>query len=180
LPLAEPEPPLVAELARRGVTKATAADMVQQYPAELIERKIEVFDWLAEKQDKRIAKSPEGYLCESIRKDYATPKGFVSRAERQRREEERQAKEREAAEARRRKQVEEARQQAEKKAILDHWASLTPKQQAKLQADADAQADPVELAKETGPFKSFGQTIRRHAYIRQLLQAEGKLPPAEG
>jgi hypothetical protein len=63
--------------------------------------------------------------------------------------------------------------------ILDHWAALTPKQQAKLQAAADAQADPKQLASETGSLKSLGQTIRRHAYIRQLLQSQGKLPVAE-
>ena len=75
----------MTELVKRGVTKATAADLVQRHPAPLIEAKIEVFDWLVEKQDKRVAKSPAGYLVKSIADDYATPKGFISRAERQRR-----------------------------------------------------------------------------------------------
>ena len=80
-PPADPEPPrLVTELVKRGVTKATAADLVQRHPAPLIEAKIEVFDWLVEKQDKRLAKSPAGYLVKSLADDYATPKGFISRA----------------------------------------------------------------------------------------------------
>ena len=87
-------PPLVAELVKRGVTRATAAELVQQHPAETIQAKIDVFDWLVEKQDKRVAKSPAGYLVKSIANDYATPKGFASRAERQAREEAKQAKER--------------------------------------------------------------------------------------
>ena len=70
--------------------------------------------------------SPAGYLVECHQKDYAAPKGFVSRAERQRREEARQAKERQAAEERRRKQQEEAREQAERQAIDAYWESLTP------------------------------------------------------
>ena len=73
---AEPEPPLVAELVSRGVTRATAAELVRQHPAERIQAKIDVFDWLTEKQDKRIAKSPAGYLVKSIADDYAAPKGF--------------------------------------------------------------------------------------------------------
>ena len=40
-------------------------------------RKLEVFDWLTEKKDKRVAKSPAGYLVKSISEDYAAPKGFT-------------------------------------------------------------------------------------------------------
>src|SRR5262249_59168111 len=107
-----------------------------------IQRKIDVFDWLAEKQDKRIAKSPAGYLVSSIEKDYADPKGFVSRAERQRREEERQAKERKAAEKRRREKEQEAHKRAEPQAVTAYWESLTPEQQAELDAAATARAAP--------------------------------------
>ena len=125
----EPEPPaLVVELTNRGVTKATAAELVQTHPAEFIQPKIDVFDWLMEKQDKRVAKSPAGYLVKSITDDYATPKGFVSKAERQRQEEARQAKERQAAEERRREQEQEAREKAERKAIDAYRERLTADQ----------------------------------------------------
>ena len=60
------------------MTKGTAEELVQQHPAEFIQPKIDVFDWLVEKQDKRVAKSPAGYLVKSISDDYAAPKGFVS------------------------------------------------------------------------------------------------------
>jgi hypothetical protein len=46
---------------------------------------------------------------------------------------------------------------------------LTPELQAELQAVADAQADPADLANEFGPLKRMGQMIRREGYIRQLL-----------
>ena len=138
--------------------------------------KIEVFDWLVESLDKRVAKSPAGYLVKSITDDYALPKGFVPKAERQRREEARQAKEREAAAERRRKHEEEARERAEKKAINAYWESLTPEQQAELDAAAGALADPQTLASETGAFQKFGQTIRRHEYIRQLLHDRQSQP----
>src|SRR5207248_1080644 len=101
LPLAEAEPsPLVAALVQRGVTRATAEELVRDYP-ERIERQLEHFDWQMEKKPEKIGE-PGGYLRDAIKKDYAAPKGFVSAAERQRRAEARQAKEREVAEARRR------------------------------------------------------------------------------
>ena len=67
------------------MTKATAAELAQRHPAEFIQPKMDVFDWLVEKQDKRVAKSPAGYLVKSITDDYAAPKGFISKAERQQR-----------------------------------------------------------------------------------------------
>ena len=114
-PQAEPEPPLVAELVKRGVSDKTAADLVRQHPADTIQLKIDVFDWLAEKQDKRIAKSPEGYLVKSIADDYKAPKGFISRADRDRQAEAKRQAEQAAAEERRRQQEEEARERSRAK-----------------------------------------------------------------
>lgn len=162
-------PPLVAELVKRGVTKGTAEELAQRHPDEFIQPKLDVFDWLVEKQDKRVAKSPAGYLVKSISDDYAAPKGFVSKAERQQREQARQAKERQAAEARRRQQEQDAREKAQRQAIEAYWASLTPEQQAELDAASTAEADPDILAMQSGPLKSMATTLRRHAYIRKLL-----------
>jgi ribosomal protein S17E len=180
LPSVEPEPPrLATELTRRGVTKATAAELVQRYPAEQIEHKLEVFDWLTEKQDKRIAKSPAGYLVTSIEKDFAASKGFVSKAERQRQQAAERQAEQLAAEDHRRQQQADARQRAEAEQIEAFWNALTPEQQATLDADSLVLADPDILAMEKGPLKRIGRRIRRHAYIRRRLQEQGKLPAGE-
>ena len=136
---AEPEQPppiLVTELMNRGVSPKTASELRAGYPPDLIERQIDVFDWLVEKQDKRVAKSPAGYLVKSIADDYATPKGFTSRAERQRQEEARQARERQAAEERRQKQEEAAREKAERQAVLAYRKTLTADQLRDLSAGA--------------------------------------------
>jgi hypothetical protein len=174
------QPGLAAALAERDVTRSTAAELVQQYPAEYIQLKLDVFDWLMEKQDKRIAKSPAGYLVKSIADDYATPKGFISKAERQRREEARQAQEHSAAAERRCRQGAQEREEAEKKAIAAYWDSLTKDQQAELLAAALAQADPDLLTVAKGPLKRIGLHLIRDQHIRNLLHAEGKLSPAEG
>jgi hypothetical protein len=171
-PLVPPEPPLVAELAARGVTRATAADLVQKHPAERIAVKIEVFDWLAEKKDKRIEKSPAGYLVKSITSDWATPKGFTSRAERQAQAEAKRQDEQQKAEERRRKREEEAHEEAMRKKVSAYWASLTPQQQAELDAAIDALVDAETLANEKGPHEETFRRFRRHDYIRQLLASQ--------
>lgn len=166
---AKPELPVLAiELMNRGVSQLPAVELVQRHPAELIERQLEFFDWQMQKKPEKIGE-PGGYLVDAIKKGYAAPKGFVSKAERTKQHEERQGKERQAAEDKRRQREQEAHEKAERKAIDAYWASLTPEQQAEIDAASTAQADAATLALETGPLKSMGQTLRRHAYIRQLL-----------
>jgi hypothetical protein len=133
---------LVAELTSRDVTPKTAVELVDQHPAELIERQIDIFDWLVSRQDKRLEKSPAGYLVKSIIDGYAAPKGFVSRAERQARQEARQTQEREQAQQRRRQQEQAAREQANRQAVDAYIRRLTPAQRKALEAQALAQAGP--------------------------------------
>ena len=166
----EVTPPLVIALTERRITDKTAAELVAKHSVESIHRKIEVFDWLVGKQDKRVARSPEGYLVKSITDDYKTPKGFVSAAERRKNEEAKQAREQAAAEKRRQDYEAEAQETRERIEATAYWSALTPQQQAELQALVDSQADPALLALERGPLKRMGQHIRREAYIRQLLK----------
>jgi hypothetical protein len=177
-----PTSPLVAELVTRGVTASIAADLVQQHPAERIAAKIEVFDWMAEKQDKRAAKNPGGYLCDSIRKDYATPKGFVSRAEREEQAEAKRQADQKAADARRREREDEGRQRAQRKEEDDRWKSLSPAEQSRLDAEALAAADPAardtyESMKRMGAGDGYLSMIRRE-HIRRLINAEQQAEPA--
>jgi hypothetical protein len=138
-----------------------------------------VFDWLIAKEDKRVAKSPAGYLVKSIEDDYASPKGFISKAEQQQREEAKQARERQAAEERRQKQEAEAREQAEQKALDVHWQSLPPEEQARLEAEAMAEAG--EVAQQTyARLKRLGAggsgylAVLRRDYLRKQLESEGE------
>ena len=71
--------PLEAELVGRGVTESTAAELMRQCDTQAVAAKIEVFDWMAGRKDKRIQRNPAGYPVESIRQDYAPPKGFEPR-----------------------------------------------------------------------------------------------------
>ena len=64
---------LERRLVERGVTASTAAQLVREHAAEMVEGKIAVFDALRQKRDRRISRSPAGFLVQSIREDYAIP-----------------------------------------------------------------------------------------------------------
>lgn len=171
-----PPPALAVELTTRGVTDSTAAELVERHPSEQIAAKIETFDWLVEKKDKRIAKSPAGYLVKSIQDNYATPKGFVSTAERAKLKSAAEAKQ-QAAEAARRQEREKAeREQKEARLLREHWESLSPEEQAAIDAQSKTQTSAEDLARENGTGGKTFQWFRREAYLRPLLQAAGKLP----
>jgi hypothetical protein len=77
----DPVPPreisaLAEALAARGVSSRIAAELVEAHPADLIQTKLEVFDWLLKNEDKRIGKNPAGYLVASVRDDYQAPVDF--------------------------------------------------------------------------------------------------------
>ena len=118
---------LAVALVARGVTAATAAELVGSFPAEQIETQIEALDWLIAKKDRRVSKSPGGYLADAIRKRYTLPEGFETRAEQAQRQQAERRKRRRSHEARR--QVESTRravEEARRGRIRAYWESLEP------------------------------------------------------
>lgn len=174
LPLADPHTELERELIERGVTSAVAAEMTRDHPEEKIRAQIERLDWLKEKKPEKID-DPAAYLVGAIKADYAAPKGFVSKAERQRRAEARQAKEREAAEERLRQQQEAARERALNEEVDAYRQSLTPQQLAQVEADALAQAGEEERHCYDDPVMARFQKTLQHKitddHIRRIVQA---------
>jgi hypothetical protein len=85
-----------------------------------------------------------------------------------------------AGEERRRKQEVEAREKAEKQAIKAYIDGLTPQELEALDQAARAEADPEILAQEIPSLAKAFRIMRRDPYVRRLLEAEGKLIPAEG
>lgn len=163
---------IAAELAARGVTEATAADLARHFPADAIAAKVEVFDWLTERKDLRIRINAAGYLVDSIRKDYAPPKGFESRADRDRRLEAERAAARGAAKSRHQKLDEEARLLAELEAIEEYWRALSPEEQRQLDADALEEGDPEswESCRHNPALARMYRRSLRHDLIRKRLR----------
>jgi plasmid replication initiation protein len=169
-------PTALPKLVELGVTKTKAENLVTRFAAESIESKIDVLEWLLSKKDKRVEKSPAGYLVKSIEDDYAVPKGFISRAEREKRERERAEQKQREAEAERQKRENEARERAERSAIAMYWKSLTPDAQTAFDEAALAEAAPEELDGLFGPLARMAVQERRQSRIRRILQQEGRLP----
>jgi Replication initiator protein A len=181
---AAPTTSLQKELTSRGITASTAAELVAEVPAERITAKLEVFDWLMGKNDKRLSQNPAGYLVASIRGDYAAPKDFQPKAERDRRrqaaEEKQRRKGEERAASRRKEEQEAATRKAERSHIDAYLNSLTPQERKALEEQAVANADDKmrEAAREAGP---LGEVARRHLTDREILRvcpAPLPAPPA--
>jgi hypothetical protein len=174
------EPPLLAQLVNRWVTKTKAAELVQKHPAEHIESKIEIFDWRVEKKDKQIAMNPAGWLVKSIEDDYPSPKGFTSRAERAREAEAKQAAILKANEERRRQREKEAAEKAERAAIIAYREALTPERLKQHEAEAlDETSEETRKHYESTTQPSMRRLLLGSVldgYIRTILQKQGKLP----
>jgi replication initiator protein A len=167
-PEIEPEPTgLERELIDRGVTAATARDLVRDFPEDRLRRQIEVVDWLHATKPKRI-KDLGAYLAKAIREDYAAPAGFEGQAERAARE----ATERAALDREVEARQATARAQAERARIRAYWEALPPERRAALEAEALEQADPADRAAyeaATGPARRLLLVGLRNAVIRQRL-----------
>src|SRR6266511_340810 len=167
----EPEPGptgLEWELVERGVTRAVAADLVREFPEDRIRRQVEVLDWLRETKPKRV-KDLGAYLVDAIRKDFATPAGFRSQAERAEAEREEQAQQEREEQARQAK----AREREAEDRVRAYWEDLPPGRRAALEAEALAGADPADRAAYEAatatPVKKMLLTALRDALIRQRL-----------
>lgn len=130
---------LTEALAARGVGPKIAAELVATHPISRVRAKLEVFDWLVQNQDKRVARNPAGYLVASIRADYQDPADWAAKAAKAAARE----AERRAAEAERRQKAEaeaEAKAQATRDADLRaRWAALSDAQREAITARVKAE-----------------------------------------
>ena len=108
----DPNLKMVQELSERGVTEKVARELVEMHPRDVIEKQIDIFDYLRE-NDARSLRNPAAFLVHSIRDQWSLhPPGYVPRAERELRvcvvhEKQRE----EEAEARQKQQDQEALEQ---------------------------------------------------------------------
>jgi len=179
-PAAPGPSPLEAELIGRGITPAMAGELVREHGEEAIRLQIDILDGLPEKKRAKIA-DPAAYLVTAVRNGHAAPKGFISRAERQAREEARRARERQEAEDRRRRQEEEARERAVREEVDAYLGRLTAAERAALEAEALARTDPEarRACEEAVPARLRAALrlglVREHV-ARELSSAEGSTP----
>jgi len=165
----EPEPTgLEKELIDLGVSWGVAAELARDFPEERIRRQIEILDWLREQRPKKV-KDFGAYLADAIRKDFAAPAGFKSRAERAAAEATARAEQDQQEQARQAT----ARAQAERDRVRAYWEALPPERRAALDAAALDQADPADRAAYAAatapPVRRMLRAGLRDAHIRRLL-----------
>jgi hypothetical protein len=64
---------LIRRLTDCGVTPSVAAELVRDYPAELVSMQLEVLDRLRKSKERESIRNPAGYLVKSIREGYVPP-----------------------------------------------------------------------------------------------------------
>ena len=163
-------------LVQRGVSPSTTESVMRKFPMERIETQLEVFDWLVEQKDARVSRNPAGFLIASIKGEYAAPHGFLTREERERREQQ---------SARRKARVEERKQQraAEQSAraeklehtIHEFWRNLSADERLRLEHEALAGATSLQRDLLTGE-GSLAIATRKSildAFALRMMQLEG-------
>jgi hypothetical protein len=150
--------------------------LARRFSTGSVRAKIEVFDWLTGKKDRRVKLNPAGYLVDSIRKDYTPPPGFEPEADRDRRRAAESQAERTALAALSQKADEKANAAAELDAIEAYWRSLTTEQQEDLEAAALAEADPEawERCRSNSSLARMFRRNLRHEQIRKHLTISGR------
>ncbi len=171
----QPESELLKQaLIERGVTPSTAQKTMATAELERVRSQLEVFDWMMAHRDRRISKNPAGFLVSSIRSEYATPKGFVSREDRAE-EERRTAERRQRTEERARAEVarREAQERARREAIDEFWRRQSADERRRLEAEALREARTLEreLVEQGGAFAEGARQVILDAYALKSLAA---------
>lgn len=165
---------LAYELSKRGVGPAVAAELAEGCSAQRIETMIELFDWHNSRGEERGA----GFLVAGIRSaaPYSLPKGFQTRADRERRRAAQEAAHQaERERARRRHAQRSAQAQAAERPFREFWERLATAEQSDFLAAALSSADRTKrdgyrrLESVGGPvFEHYRQLILLDHFRRTL------------
>jgi hypothetical protein len=169
--------PVVRGLVSRGVSASTAVELASSVPEDVIARQVEAFDWLMGREDRRIRLSPAGYLVEAIRKDYALPRGFASKADREAKRKEAEDLFSLSHQERLQERERVARERADREAIDRYWASLDPEERTRIdqQAMAGVDSDVAEAYRAMTPASLRAVFFRdsiRDPFLLGLIRGE--------
>ena len=130
----------------RGVTSTTAVEMLTQYPLERITAQLEIFDWLVEQKNAKVSQNPAGFLISAIKGEYAPPKGFLTREEREKRERELADRKRKLEEKKKEKEDREVALLKAREEVIKHfWDSFSDDERIKMRKQALENATPFDL-----------------------------------
>lgn len=164
---------VVDELVRRGVSPSAASDVAAAHAPEHIHRQLEIFDWLVAQKHRSVSINPAGFLMSSIRGDFAPPKGFVSVAERVKREALAVARrKREDENARAAIVVAERQRQEREEAVKKFWQAWPEEDRQRLEAEILDGASSVErnIMARGGAFAEATRQSLMDAFALKVLE----------
>jgi hypothetical protein len=162
--------PLVERLVAQGVNRNVARELVQQAPAERIQRQLEVFEWMRARNDKRVAKNPPGFLVSAIRGDFLVPSDYA------------RPQHRTPVRAATKAAVPPDAERSEARAVVESfWNGLPAEEKGRIESAAMSSAVPHLLQgyerSESSGHKATAESYHRlivDRYILDLLAANGK------
>ena len=163
---------LERRLTEQGISRGTAAELVADFPPDLIERKLDVLAWMDE-QRRPPDKSRPGFLAKSIRDAWSDPEGFVTAEARERQRQEQEAARAAAAEVKR----------EQKRARSEYQRASAAREEAgRARLNALTEAELSALTREAlGDSPTAFQLKHVKTYLIPLLierlEAEGAVPP---
>jgi hypothetical protein len=164
---------LLQALVERGITPTSAAHLVRAYSEEKIKTHLEVFDWMLTQNDPKVSRNPAGFLVASIKEEYAPPKGFLTKDEKEKRE--KISQERKSKDERRKAAAlarEEDKARARKGMIETFWKNISADERRRLEAEALSEATAVQR-QTIDRGGAFAATIRKSifdAYALKLME----------
>jgi hypothetical protein len=165
----ESAPEQLQGLIDRGVTPSAARDLLTLHSAQVVQAKIDIFDWLVKRKAKAVSANPAGYLAESIRKDYSPPKGYRTPEDVALEIEAKTETLRKQTETRRRAAEDEARRiesdKASKNEAVAYLARLSPERRAEVEAAAIA---------ASGTDGRFFREIYINKYVNEIIRSDSE------
>jgi hypothetical protein len=160
---------LSEKLIVRGVTPAIAAELVEMYPAEQIEKQIQNFDRRLSKSDMKELRNPAGFLVQAIRKAFVASTVQINKA-----------KSVQSTRARATKSKSEPAADCIQQEVAKYLASLNSDQLQQLERQALEAADFLvqdgyRRSQKTGgvTHAAYRQMLLERE-VRQLLSSEGE------
>ncbi|MCC6953810.1 MAG: replication initiator protein A [Deltaproteobacteria bacterium] len=168
---------LATLLVARGLTPKAAARVVGKSNESTIREKIALLDWLVSKKDRRVERSPAGFLYRAITEDFPLPDDY-------RRELEKVRTRVKAVPAAKTKKTEErtptASEISDRKRIDEYWRSLPAPEQERIEKEL-VEKSPRFLREQYMEgregrgvlFQAFRQAMI-DKYVRELMRQKGE------
>lgn len=164
--------PLVEELVKRGVSTQSAERLVATTDEACVRERLALFDWLVARKDRRVARSPAGFLYRSIAENFTLPEDYLA-ATAQRKE----PKNTPALKVAKTHADEDGRVRRERAAIDRYWNALSEDERIRIERDLVIQAAPFlreryrEREEARGPFFNVLRQTMIDKYVREQLAA---------